>query len=75
MAIECDLLKKRKKPITLSVIGFFITHVYPFNPISIEGYIPIPLEDARFRKSERFITKAKAPFLLRVIQENKLLFC
>jgi len=29
------------------------------------GYIPVPLEDARFRKSERFIIKAH--FLLRVV--------
>jgi len=33
--------------------------------------IPVPLEDARFRKPERIIIKA--PFLLMVIQENMLL--
>ena len=33
-------------------------------------FIPAPLEDARFRKSEQFLIKTD--FLLRVIQENML---
>ena len=58
---------------SLTLLFIFYPQKTPFSYItlfSVQGYIPAPFEDARFRKPEKIIIKAH--FLLRVIQENTL---